>query len=71
MGQHRVVAEEQGTAEGEVDPVVPLAEGGEEGVGVGRARGRSRRRRWCRCRVAASFGVQVCGGIAHSVAPAP
>ena len=36
VGEHRVVAEQEGAAEGQVDPVVTTAEGGEERVGVGR-----------------------------------
>ena len=35
MGQHGVEPEQQGTAEGEVDPVVPPAECGQEGVRIG------------------------------------
>ncbi len=37
VGEHRVVAEEEGAADRQVDPVVPSAEGGQEGVGVRRA----------------------------------
>ncbi len=64
MGHHRVVAEEQGPAEGQVLPVVTLPEGGEECVGVGRARDRTR---WCPVtlmRAVASSGVQTTGGMA-------